>query len=338
MSTQESQIRIIILYHFRLNHDTPFTTQSIQSVFGVSSVSQRTVQRWFNRFRNGDFSLQDCPRIGRPSQLNQVDLMALVRSEPTLSSRALAAQFNCSHHTIIRVLQSQGMEQRIGRWIPHVLTPEIRTARCDAAMALLSKSRRTSWLDRLVTGDEKWVLYVNHCRIHQWVSQGETPQPEPRRDPHGMKVLLSIWWNIHGIVHFELLPSNTFITSSLYCSQLERVYSKLLLNYPQNTSFFYLHDNARPHISKLTREKILKLGWEVLPHAPYSPDMAPTDYYLFRALQAHLKHKSFINIEQIQNEIQFYFSSLPSTFFRDGIYSLVERWHAILRLNGEYLE
>ena len=39
-------------------------------------------------------------------------------------------------------------------------------------------------------------------------------------------------------------------------------------------------DNARSHTSLVTRKKLLELGWEVMPHPPYSPDLAPSDYYL----------------------------------------------------------
>ncbi|GFY30962.1 uncharacterized protein TNCV_1629351 [Trichonephila clavipes] len=46
-----------------------------------------------------------------------------------------------------------------------------------------------------------------------------------------------------------------------------------------------LHDNARPHTSRKTRELIESFGWEVLDHAPYSPDLAPSDFNLFRYLK-----------------------------------------------------
>ena len=49
-----------------------------------------------------------------------------------------------------------------------------------------------------------------------------------------------------------------------------------------------LHDNARPHISCHTTAETVKIGWEVLPHPSYSPDLAPSDFHLFGPLkEAH---------------------------------------------------
>ena len=50
-------------------------------------------------------------------------------------------------------------------------------------------------------------------------------------------------------------------------------------------------DNARPHVSLMTRQKLLQLGWEVLIHPLYSPDIAPSDFYLSWSLQNLLMEK-----------------------------------------------
>jgi len=38
-----------------------------------------------------------------------------------------------------------------------------------------------------------------------------------------------------------------------------------------------LHDSAHPHLGKVVTDLLSKYEWEVLPHAPYSPDMSPPD-------------------------------------------------------------
>jgi hypothetical protein len=45
-----------------------------------------------------------------------------------------------------------------------------------------------------------------------------------------------------------------------------------------------LHNNARPHLGKVVTDLLSKYEWEVLPHAPYSPDTSPPDFDLFHTL------------------------------------------------------
>ncbi|EPB70846.1 hypothetical protein ANCCEY_10052 [Ancylostoma ceylanicum] len=52
-------------------------------------------------------------------------------------------------------------------------------------------------------------------------------------------------------------------------------------------------DNARPHISKKSSEKLNDLGIELLPHPPYSLDLAPSDYHVFRSMQSFFAGKEF---------------------------------------------
>ncbi|KAK6762201.1 hypothetical protein RB195_023057 [Necator americanus] len=70
----------------------------------------------------------------------------------------------------------------------------------------LSRSRRFNWLDTIVTGDEKWVLYVNHTQKRVWCPDDEMPDPSVKGEIHEKKVMLRVWWGVHGIYRFELLP------------------------------------------------------------------------------------------------------------------------------------
>ncbi len=73
---------------------------------------------------------------------------------------------------------------------------------------------------------------------------------EPKPELHKKKVMLSIWWSVHGIDYFELLPDNITITGALYATQLDRLNSALKLRRPRQHKVYLLHDNARPHVSK----------------------------------------------------------------------------------------
>jgi len=97
------------------------------------------------------------------------------------------------------------------------------------------------------------------------------------------------------------------------------------------------HDNARPHTSLLTRQKLLQLGWDIMPHPPYSPHLAPSDYHLFRSLQNYLYGKTFTSNEEVKNHLHQFFASKNQAFYEHGIMLLPERWQKVLEQNGQYL-
>ena len=102
--------------------------------------------------------------------------------------------------------------------------------------------------------------------------------------------MLSVWWGVRGITHWELLPNGYNITADLYCQQLGRIAAKLQ---GKQDRVYFLHDNATPHVAKSTCEKLLKLGWITIPRPSYSSDLAPTDYHLYRSPSDYLREKKF---------------------------------------------
>ena len=57
------------------------------------------------------------------------------------------------------------------------------------------------------------------------------------------------------------------------------------------------HEKARPHVAKPVKTYLETLKWEVLIHLPYSPDIAPPDYYLFRLMPHGLADQQFRSYE-----------------------------------------
>jgi len=97
-----------------------------------------------------------------------------------------------------------------------------------------------------------------------------------------------------------------------------------------------LHDNARPHIAKVTQDHIFVLGWKLLPHMAYNPDMAPSDYYLFQSLHNHLADIHFVRFKEIRKYIDDFIALKPVSFYRQRFRKLPEIWQRIVYANGEY--
>ena len=115
---------------------------------------------------------------------------------------------------------------------------------------------------------------------------------------------------------------------------MDRVATKLK---GKQDRIYFLHDNARPHVAKSTRQKLLGLGWITIPHPPYSPDLAPTDYHLYRSLSNYLREKKFNDESQIKTDLLNFFDQKIQVFYESGILSLPERWQQVIGSNGAYI-
>ncbi|GFW27894.1 mariner Mos1 transposase [Trichonephila clavipes] len=164
----------------------------------------------------------------------------------------------------------------------------------------------------------------------------------------GTSVVDGHWEKWHVVVHdssdpsvsemiIKLLPDNTTINSEVYCHQLEKLNDALqqkrseLIN---RKGVVFHQDSARPHTSLVTRQKLLQLEWDTMPHPPYSPDLAPSDYYLFRSLQNFL---TLTSNKEVKNHIGQFFASKDQKVSERGIMLLPERWQKVLDQNGQYI-
>ena len=323
---------------------------------------------WFSKFRNASTmedrlaNLEDKPRSGRPTAADDSKLLEAVEADPKQTVRMLAHELGIGKSTVQRHLKKLGFTNKIGEWVPHELTEKNKQDRVKVFTELLKRNKESPFLDRMVTGDEKWVLYVNVHRHKEWVRKGEHAHATVKTGPHPQKVMLSVWWDKAGPIHWELLADGVShwwdsqgreheeamadsigrsvktLTANVYVSQLGRVHTALSAkrNWTEATRPIILHDNARPHIARIVQQKLKELDYEVLPHPPYSPTEAPSDYHLFRSLSNKMEGERFHDFNQLTNFIRKFFAEKPSNFYARGINLLPVKWRKAVEYEGEY--
>lgn len=97
-------------------------------------------------------------------------------------------------------------------------------------------------------------------------------------------------------------------------------------------------DNAPVHTSQVAMAAVQECGYELLPHPPYSPDLAPSDYHLFGNLKKHLRGQRFDDDDELTGVAEGWFEGQSSTFYRRGIADLPKRWDKCINLKGDYVE
>jgi histone-lysine N-methyltransferase SETMAR len=340
MQKQNEHFRHIAFYYFKKGKRAADTHRKLCRVYGVDAITERTCQIWFTKFRSENFLFQDVPRSGRSVQLNEDQLKAIIENDRHITVREIAKKLNLSKTTIDDHLRNLGYSKKLDIWVPHKLVENQLIQRINICDMLFKRNQIDPFLKNLITGDEKWIVYNNVNRKRSWSKSGETSQRISKPDIHQKKVMLSIWWDYKGIIYFELLPSNKTIDSNVYCQQLSKLNDCLHQKRPNlvnRARVVFHHYNARPHTSLVTRQKLLELGWDVLPHPSYSPDMAPTDYHLFLSLQNSLAGKTFASDDTIKTHLNDFFAGKDQKFYEAGIMKLPERWKLIVEQNGDYV-
>jgi [histone H3]-lysine36 N-dimethyltransferase SETMAR len=304
MESEKYVIRVLLRHYWKKGFNAAAAAREICEVEGEGMVSVRVSQLWFKRFSSGDVSLEDQPRSGRPSVVDDDTLRQAVEEQPCTSTRRLSAELGPSQPTIQRHLHQLGLVNRRCRQIPHELTATQAQQRLDLCKELLAHPHDMRFIRRIVTGDEKWIFFRNPNKENQWLYPGMPTQPVVKQGRFDCKVMLCVWWNFEGVIHFELVPEGRAVNANLYTQQLDRVYAVLCERYPalvNRNRVLLQHDNAPAHTARLTRGKVQELqGIEVLPHPAYSPDLAPSDYHLFRAMAHFLKGRQFDSVEEVE--------------------------------------
>jgi transposase len=105
----------------------------------------------------------------------------------------------------------------------------------------------------------------------------------------------SFLFDIEGVVHHEFLRQGRTVNCWYHLEVLKCLSENVRKKRPQlwRNNWFFHHDNVPAHASLLIRDFLANTNTTVLPQPPYSPDLAPADFFLFPKLKSTLKEQRF---------------------------------------------
>ena len=98
------------------------------------------------------------------------------------------------------------------------------------------------------------------------------------------------------------------------------------------------HDNAPSHRAAQTTETIKRLGFELLDHPPYSPDLALCDFFLFPLIKRVLRGRRFEDVADLPVAVQQAIAEIPVISYRECFLSWVKRCRKCVGYKGRYFE
>ncbi|KFD49257.1 hypothetical protein M513_09809 [Trichuris suis] len=97
-----------------------------------------------------------------------------------------------------------------------------------------------------------------------------------------------------------------------------------------------LHDNAPAHRAKVELAAIQQCGLGQIDHPHYSPELAPSDYFLFGKLKQHLRGTAFSDDNEPKSAVQDYLYSRDKNFFFNGLMNLKSQCEKCIEVEGQY--
>ena len=215
--------------------------------------------------------------------------------------------------------------------------------RVEVCRKNLKKIRTGKWrLCDIITGDESWFYfrYLAHkCSNASWVAEGESPLPVVRRNRFEAKRMFAIFFKSDGLVHIVCLDRGTTMTGHNYIEKcLKPVVSTIKTRRPKSgtTNMKILHDNARPHVTKMVKNYTKEEGLSIIDHPPYSPDLAPLDFWLFDYIKQRLR--DYNDAESLKNAITRILLEIPKEEYLKTFHKWVERMQLCVDNQGDYFE
>ena len=148
-----------------------------------------------------------------------------------------------------------------------------------------------------------------------------SPRPKKARQVRSnIKSMLICFFDQKGIIHKEFVPPGQTVNAAFYVEVLKCLRENVRRKRPdqwRNNTWLLHHDNAPTHAALLTRRILADNNMTVVPQPPYSPDLAPSDFFLFPKLKMKLKGRRFQTLEEMQAESQAVLNALRENDFQE---------------------
>lgn len=324
---------------------------ALKEVCGSHCLHFSNIFRWMQRFKQGEISIQDEPRSGRPAAAMDdyyVDkVKECVDKDRRMTCEEIASEVGVSHSSVYRILTERlGMKKISARWVPHCLTKEQIEDRLRVAQNLLERYEKEgeSFISRIVAIDETW-LRSYEPELKRQSTEWHTPaSPRPAkfiRKQGNLKLMMICAYDSSGVLLMHRVKPGQTVNGDYYRTFLQRHLRHAIRKKRPDLlqrSPIILHDNAAAHKCNVVTELLTSYKWHVLEHPPYSPDMSPPDYDLFPKLKENLRGIRFENLEELESAAAAQVRHINNCCLATGVARLPTRWRAVIQKKGHYFE
>jgi histone-lysine N-methyltransferase SETMAR len=182
----------------------------------------------------------------------------------------------------------------LARWVPTLLTEEMKKERVRTSEAFLAMIRRCSkaMLENIVTMDESAVSFhtpETKQQSKQWLKKGEPGLIKAKVHATRAKQMILAFFDA-GLIYTNYVPKGTTVNAKYIVEALGTFLKVLRKKRPvMAAGEWFLHwDNELVHTAATVTVWLAARRVKMIEHLPYSPDLAPADFFLFPKVKKEL--------------------------------------------------
>lgn len=292
MEVTREGFRAMIYYDFKRGLTYKESHENLTSAFGALAPSLATITYWFREFKRGRSEVKDDPRPGRPPTAvtpeNVIRVEWLIKEYRNITKREIQDELKVGSQAVSTILHDHLKVRKVAsRWIPHSLTQEQKDRRVDWCQYMLHKFEggNSQQVTYIVTSDESWIYSYDPLTKQQsteWVFEEDDLPTKVVRGRSVNKKMVAVFFRRSGPVAVISLEDRKTVNSQWYSEVcLPQAFQELSVSRPSSGTrgIIFHQDNAPAHTAARTMEFLNKSGVQLLPHPPYSPDLAPCDFF-----------------------------------------------------------
>ena len=351
MELSREHFRAMIFYDFKAGLCQNDCLDRLQICFAGLAPSRATVYFWFAEFNRCRVFLRDEEREGRPStavtQKNIERVRELLKQNHRVTYEEIQESLGIHAQATNTILHDHLKVRKVcARWVPHLLTPIEKEVRVDWCRSMLAKYENSNLWQRseIVTGDETWIYQYDPETKQQskvWLFENEAPPTKFRKACSAGKRMVATFFSRSGHVATIPLVEQSTVTARWYTEVcLPQVFQALREKRPKSgiRGFILHYDNASAHTARLTVAFLEEEQVKLLGHPPYSPDLAPCDFFLFPKIKNKLKGIRFSNPDDAVSAYLEAVRALSAEEWQNCFSNWICRMKLCVEANGEYFE
>lgn len=347
---EKQEVRAVIKYLYLKGKKTAEILEEMKETLGDNAPAYSTITKFIRLFKTGHMSTEDYPITGRPievtTQENIDKVHDMILNDRRIHIHHIVNELELSYGVVHRIIHDHlGLVKLSARWVPRMLTADQKRRRVTVCTELLGRFQQDpeNFLKRLITQDETWVHHFDpetKIQSKEWHTKGSRPPKKFKRRPSAGKVMVTVFWDYEGPIMVDFLDRGETINAEYYSDELRRLKPQIVSKRrgKQRAGVMLLQDNATPHTAQLSVTTAAQCGYEILPHPAYSPDLAPSDFFLFPKLKEKLRGVHFDDEDEVIHAVTTFLEDQDSSFYRDGLMALEKRWIAFINRQGDYVE